>query len=116
MVKIASYMMRVALMIMLFQFSAPAFLPSCIQQVSNSKATTVHTPHCSIIAPQLLKEKDEKGDEKHLSVPALAELLDFADHSLHLTATHEGKTNHFHTEQSYDLRPPIFTRLHTLLL
>jgi len=108
--------MRIALVTMLFQFFAPSFLPSIVQRVSPAKTTSIHTPHSSIVAPQLLKEKDENSDDQHKSTSNLAAILDFTAHSFNLTATHKGKVNYLHHDQWFDLQPALFTRLCTFLI
>ena len=108
--------MRIALVLMLFQFFAPAFLPLVVQQVPHGEATSIHVPHSSIVAPLLLKEKDEKEHDGFTSVSDLAPLLDLTAHSLNLKASHKGKPNYFHQDLCYDLGPALFTRLCTFLI
>ena len=100
----------------LFQFFAPAFLPLVVQQVPHAKATSIHVPHASIVAPLLLKEKDEKEHDGFASISNLAPLLDLTAHSINLTASHQGKPNYFHHDLWFDLAPALFTRLCTFLI
>ena len=116
MVRISRYIMKIVLVIMLFQFFAPSFLPSVVQQFSPSRTTSIHAPHSSIVAPQLLKEKDEKSEKQFTSVSNLAAILDFTAHSSNLTATHKGKVNYFHHDQLFDLQPALFACLCTFLI
>ena len=116
MVRISKQIMRVALLLMLFQFFAPSFFPSIVQQTSLKQDTNLHVQHSSVVAPLLLKEKDEKSHEEHLAVSNLAAILDFTVHSLNLTASHKEKPNYFHQDLRYDLQPAIFNRLCTFLI
>jgi hypothetical protein len=116
MVRISKQIMRLALLLMLFQFFAPAFLPLVVQQVPNTKITSIHVQHSALVAPLLLKEKDEKEHDDFASISNLAPLLDLTAHSINLTASHKGKHNYFHQDLWYDLAPAIFTRLRTFLI
>jgi hypothetical protein len=108
--------MRVALLLMLFQFFAPSFFPVVIQEAPHAKASYLQVPHGSIAIPFLLKENDEKEYEENSSVPNLAIIIDFADHSTNLTATHKRKSNYSHKDQWYDPQPALFTRHCTFLI
>jgi ABC-type Zn2+ transport system substrate-binding protein/surface adhesin len=101
---------------MLFQFFAPAFLPLVVQQVPHTKTTSIHVQHSSVVAPLLLKEKDEREHDDFASISNLAPLLDLTAHSINLTASHKGKHNYFHQDLWYDLAPAIFTRLCKFLI
>ena len=116
MVRTSKYIMRTALTLLLFQFFAPAFLPLVVQQVSHAKPTSIHVPHSSIVAPLLLKEKDEKEHDDFTSISALAPLLDLTAHSLNLKASHKGKPNYLRQDLWYDLAPALFSRLCTFLI
>ena len=102
-------MMKIALVLMLFQFLAPAFLPIVLQGTSNRDKLVYHVQHSSIVAPLLLKEKDEKEHEEFFSISGLAPLLDLTVHSSNLTASHKGKYTYFSNEHRYDSGPTLFT-------
>jgi len=108
--------MRLALLTMLCQFFAPVFFPLGVQEVNNPRESHYHVQHTSIVAPLLLKEKDEKENEEQLHSPGQTALLDFTDHSSNLTATHTGKSNYLHSELRYQLSPALFTRHRALLI
>ena len=116
MARISKQIMRVALLLMLFQFFAPSFLPLIVQEISHKQEPTLHVQHSSIVAPLLLKEKDEKNHEEHLTVTNVAAILDLTVHSLNLTATHKGNQKYLHQDLRYNLLPALFTRLHTFLI
>ena len=116
MVRISKYIMRIALLLMLFQFFAPAFFPLVVQPGSNTKTTSIHVRHSSVVAPLLLKEKDEKEHDDFSTISNLAPLLDLTAHSINLTATHKGGPNYFHQDLWYDLAPALFTQLCTFLI
>ena len=116
MVRISKQIMRVALLLMLFQFFAPSFLPLIVQEISHKHEATLHVQHSSIVAPLLLKEKDEKNHEEHLTVTNVAAILDLTVHSLNLKATHKGNQKYLHQDLRYNLLPALFTRLHTFLI
>lgn len=108
--------MRVALLLMLFQFFAPSFLPLIVQEIPHKNKPTLHVQHSSIVAPLLLKEKDEKSHEKHLTETNVAAILDLTVHSLNLTATHTGNQKYLHQNLRYNIVPALFTRLHSFLI
>lgn len=114
--QISKQIMRIALLLMLFQFFAPSFFPLIVREVSSSKGTNYHVQHNSIVAPLLLKEKEEKEHEENVFTPSQTPLLDFTDHSTNLTATHTGKSNYLHSELLYDLHPALFTCYCTFLI
>ena len=116
MVRISKYIMRIALLLMLFQFFAPAFFPLVVQAASNNKTTTIHVRHSSVVAPLLLKEKDEKERDDFATVSNLAPLLDLTAHSINLSASHKGGPNYIHQDLRYDLTPALFTRFCTFLI
>ena len=108
--------MRMALLLMLFQFFAPAFFPLVVQPGSNNKTTSIHVQHSSVVAPLLLKEKDEKEHDDFATISNLAPLLDLTAHSINLTASHKEKPNYFHQDFWYDPAPALFTRFCTFLI
>jgi hypothetical protein len=108
--------MRIALLLMLFQFFAPAFFPLVVQAGPNTKTTNIHVRHSSVVAPLLLKEKDEKEHDDFATVSNLAALLDLTAHSFNLTASHKGGFSYFHQGLWYHLAPALFTRLCTFLI
>ena len=116
MVRISKQIMRMALLLMLFQIFAPSFFPLIVQQTSHKNEVNVHVQHSSIVAPLLLKEKDEKSHEEHLNVSNLAAILDLTVHSINLTATHTRKQNYFHQDLRYNLQPSLFARLCSFLI
>ena len=48
--------------------------PLVVQQVPHAKTTSIHVPHTSVVAPLLLKEKDEKEHDNFASISDLAPL------------------------------------------
>ena len=107
--RVSKEIMKIALVLMLFQFLAPAFLPIVLQGTSNRDKLVYHAQHSSIVAPLLLKEKDEKEHEEFFSISGLAPLLDLTAHSSNLTASHKGKCTYFSNEHRYDSGPSLFT-------
>jgi hypothetical protein len=108
--------MIVALTLVLFQFLAPAFFPLVVQEIPQSDTKYYHIQHSSIVAPLLLKEKDERELEEVVSIPSLSALLDLTIHSFNLTATHTGKNTYITDEQHYNPQPALFTRYCTFLI
>src|SRR3990170_1059047 len=112
MTRASKEMMKIALLLMLFQFLAPAFLPIALQGTSKLDKLVYHVQHNSIVAPLLLKEKEEKDEKEHeefFSISGLAPLLDLTAHSSNLTASHKGKGTYFSNEHRYDSGPSLFT-------
>jgi hypothetical protein len=110
--------MRIALLLLLFQFFAPSFFPVMVRETANTKASSYfQVPHSSIIAPFLLKENDEKEYEETSSASHVALIIiDFTDHSTNLIASHKRKSNYVYTDKWYDSQPALFTRHCTFLI
>jgi len=113
MLRISKQIVRIALLVMLFQFVCPAFISIVVQQIPTSKEVTFSVQHTSIVAPMLLKEKDEQEKEEFLFVSDSALLLDFTSHSINLTASHNNKSAGV-TEVHSTLHPPLLTMFCTL--
>jgi|SRR5688500_4890122 hypothetical protein len=114
--RVSQRIMMVALVLVLFQFLAPAFLPMVVQEIPQADTKYFHVQHSSIVAPLLLKEKDERELEEVVSIPALSALLDLTVHGFNLTASHTGKNTYFSDEQHYSPQPALFTRYCTFLI
>jgi hypothetical protein len=108
---------RMALLLMLFQFLAPAFMPPAVQDFLSDKITVIHPQHSSIVAPLFLKEKEEeeKEDGDFFTVSRSAPLLDFTSHSFNLTASHGNKYSVFPQQHGFP-QPPLFTLFCTFLI
>lgn len=115
MAHISKQIVRIALLVLLFQFVCPAFLPIVTQQETVSKETTISKMHTSIVVPLLLKEKDEKEDTESLSDSGAAALLDFSSHGNNLTAVHDNKQSEVLQEHCLT-RLPLFKIFCTLLI
>jgi len=115
MLRTSKQLVRIALFVMLFQFVCPAFISIVVQQIPTTKETAFSTQHTSIVAPMLLKEKDEKESaEEFLSVCNSTTLLDFTSHGSNLTAAHDNKHADI-SERDTLILPPLFT-MHCALL
>jgi hypothetical protein len=114
--RISQRIMVVALMLVLFQFFGPAFLPQLPQESRQANTSYLRIQHSSIIAPLLLKEKDERELEEVVSIPTLSAVLDLTVHGFNLTASHTGKNTYFSDDQLYDPQPALFTRYCTFLI
>jgi hypothetical protein len=115
MIGVSRQIVRIALFVMLFQFICPAFLPIVSQRGAVSKETTVSQQHTSIVAPLLLKEKDEKENAEFTSNADPAPLLDLSSHSINLTAAHDIKHAEVYEEHGIT-RPPLFQLLCTFMI
>jgi hypothetical protein len=115
MIGISRQIVRVALLVLLFQFVGPAFLPVITQEISVSKETTISVQHTSIVVPMFLKENDEKESAAFSSESAATPLLDLSSHSFNLTAVHDNK--HAEVYEAHGvLHPPLITLFCTLLI
>lgn len=115
MLKLSKHIVRVALLVMLFQFVCPAFLSIVVQQIPTDKETSFSVQHTSIIAPMLLKEKDEQEGSEVLVDTKFAPLLDLSRHSSNLTASHKNKYSDF-DEGDGLTQPPLFTMFCSFLI
>ena len=105
------HIMRIVLVLIVFQFIAPAFFPVVSQGAEPNKETSCYHPlHSSIIVPLLLKEKEENEESvSDNSTIHFIPLIDFTDHSFVLTELHENKFIPFVYRDRYDYQPPLFT-------
>jgi hypothetical protein len=115
MIGISKQIVRIALLVMLFQFVCPAFLPIVTQQDTVSKDMTIRVQHTSIVVPLLLKEKDEKENAESASESDVAPLLDLSSHSFNLTAAHDNKHAEVYEEHGI-AHPPLFRMFCTFLI
>ena len=106
---------RIALLVMLFQFICPAFLPIRAQHDQVSAKVTVSVEHSALVIPWLLKEKDETEINESVSDSETAPLLDLTSHSLHLTATH-GHVHGHRYEGNSVANARLFSMFCTLLI
>jgi hypothetical protein len=117
MIKARIHIMRVVLVLTLFQFFAPVFFTVSAQGVDPAQEKCdYHPAHNSIVLPVLLKEKEETelraGDAGDTdSIP----LIDFSDHGFVLAELHASKFTPFVYSYRYNQRPPLFT-LHSAFL
>lgn len=105
--------MRFVLVLMLFQFIAPAFINVVSQDGESQKGiSTYHAESNTIVFPLFLKEKEEteeessRFDDAHFDV---VPLIDFTDHSFVLTELHETRFTTLPYRDRYDVSPPLFT-------
>jgi len=113
--RISRHMVRMALVMMLFQFLSPAFIPMIVQEIPTEKATAYQVKHTLIVVPTFLKEKDEKEDRGVNTLNESAVILDFTNHSFNLTVSHSDKYSKFAEEDAF-IPPPQFALLCTLLI
>lgn len=108
-------MIRMAIVLMLFNFLSPAFIPLVVQEIPTEKATAFHAQHSSIVAPMFLKEKDEKEDSGFSTITEPAPILDFSSHSFNLTVSHSNKCSNSAEEVAFT-QPPRSALFCTLLI
>jgi len=103
--------MRFVLLLLVIQFFSPVFLTVITPGSSTveSNQPKLHAHHCSIIAPLLLKEKDESESKICDTSVEFVALIDFKDHSSVLTALHTTKFTPFIFRDQIEHRPPLFT-------
>ena len=109
--------MRFVLLILVIQFFSPVFITVITPGSSTveNNGPKLHAHHCSIIAPLLLKEKDETETKGGDAVVEFVALIDFKDHSSVLTELHTYKFTPFIFRDRINHRPPLFT-LHSVFL
>jgi len=106
---------RIGLVLMVFQFLAPAFMPVVVQEMPSDKVTAYHAQHNSVIAPMFLKEKDEKEHEEFFSITGSTQLLDLTSHSFNLAASHASRQ--LIVQDDYRLpHQPLFSLFCTFLI
>lgn len=115
MLKLSRHIVRMAIVVMLFQFVCPAFISIVVQQIPSSRETCFSVQHTSIVAPMLLKEKDEQESSEFVVETNCAPLLDLLSHSSNLTATHQDKYSESREEHPL-AQPPLFTMFCSFLI
>lgn len=113
---VKTLIMRIALLLMLFQCFGPCFFSVVAQEAPNTNDTNYHVQHSSIVAPLLLKENDEKELDKTPFTSRQTPLLDLTVHGLNLEATHSGNSNYVSSDVFYDSHPALFTSYCTFLI
>lgn len=113
--RISKQIVRVALILLLFQFLAPAFRPMVIQEIPANRESAFHAHHNSLVVPQLLKENDEKEHDDVSASEGMLPLLDLAAHSVNLIASHQNKLIIVSAPDGHPWRP-LFTLLCTFLI
>jgi len=109
--------MRIVLVLLLFQFIAPAFFSVVASDAEpDNETTSYHLEHNAIVIPMVLREKEETEESWNLSVHIdLTPLIDFTDQCFVLTELHKTKFTPFAFRDRYDDKPPLFT-LHGALI
>ena len=90
----SNQIVRIALLLVLFQFLSPAFIPVIGQEIPADRTTSFHVQHSSIVVPLFLKEKEEKEekeDGEFFFVASSAPLLDLTSHTFNLSISHSNK-------------------------
>ena len=116
MVKMSTLIVRIAMLVMIFQCFAPLFLPTIVQEISISKESCYNIQHTSIAAAVLLKEKDEKQHEEKFYSTKQTAILDFCIHTLNLKASHSDKLDYISNDVLYNAYPRLFTTHCTFLI
>jgi hypothetical protein len=116
----ATQALRLVLLALLIQYSSPVYF-SVITTVApilehDGSAATIHADHCSLIAPQLFKEKDETETETFNFVSELVPLIDFSFLPSVLTAYHSFRITPLAFRDRFDLTPPLFTLFRVFLI
>jgi len=107
---VRNHIMRIVLVLLVFQFTAPAFLSVSAQGTEPSQETCGYHPlHNSLVIPILLKEKEETESRCDDSFTDFVALIDFSDHSCVLAEFHASRFTPFVYRSRYDHRPPLFT-------
>ena len=104
--------MRAVLFLLLVQFVAPAFFSFTAQDdfTLHEKSTNLALEHRSLLFPVLLKEKEENEYEQIIQRNLMAQpILNFSDHSLALTESHQSKYIPTRYSQWQNDQPLLFT-------
>jgi hypothetical protein len=102
--RISKQIVRVALILLLFQFLAPAFLPLVVQEIPADRETAFHPQHNSLVVPLLLKENDEKEHDDVVTSEGMPPLLDLAAHGVNLIASYKNKLTIVSAPESHPQR------------
>lgn len=112
--------LRLVLLALLIQLSSPVFfsvITTTGTPLSDHQGkATLHANHTSIIAPQLIKEKDESESESFNFYASLVALIDFTDHSFVLTEWHSYKITPLVFRNRFNHCPPFYTLFRAFLV
>lgn len=115
MARVTRQIVRIALLMMLFQFSAPAFLLISSQRASVSNDTTISEQHSSLIIPTILKGNDEEEGVEKSTDSDLTMVMDLSNHVTNLTAAHDLRLSELYAQHGID-HPPVFEFFCRLLI
>jgi len=108
--------MRFVLLILVIQFISPIFSSVITPGINtNEEKLSGHAHHSSLVAPQLLKEKEESDTAIEEVTSSFITLIDFSDLPSVLTAAHATKIIPFAYHERIDHHPPLYT-LHSVYL
>ena len=111
------HIMRFIVVLLLFQFMAPAFTLVNTQGIGPNREACIWRQKChSLIIPVLLKEKEETESRGDDSFADCAPLIDFSAHTCVLAAFHTARSTPFIHHHPYDHRPPLFTLHRSFLI
>jgi hypothetical protein len=110
-------MMRILLVLLLFQFVSPSlFSIVTLGSVSEDAKTVVTPAHSSIVTPVFLKEQEEREHEETYTKPyELTSYIDFCNHSLSHTVSQSIIYKEYNQQDKLSCHPPLF-KLHSTFL
>jgi ABC-type methionine transport system ATPase subunit len=116
--RLSSFFVRVVLLALIIQVICPVFfsvVPQAGEVVEHETKTTLHADHRSILAPQLIKEKDETETEERHTTSERVTLIDFSNLKFVLETHHASKISPLAFPNHIDYRLPLF-QLHRVLI
>ena len=108
MLKTSLHITRIVVLLLMAQFTTPAFRPAVLVDEDNRNRIVYQPVHTSVLIPLVLKKKEENKFKDGILSFVSAPLIDFTDHTLALTRLHQAKYNPVPCGQWYDHQPPLF--------
>jgi hypothetical protein len=108
-------MFLLVMVVLLLQVFVPVLDTVSGETQTSGRSSLLHNENHSLIAPALLKEKEESENEVENLTVQLVQLIDFSDHSSFLSEYHQEKITPFTFKERINFRPLLFT-LHRVFL
>ena len=108
-----------SLVSLLFQTVSPIFLTVLTDgqdQIEHFEKTSVHAEKHSLVAPLILKEKEESETKEEGFRLEMVKLIDFSNQEILLAARHSHKITPLLFLDQIDTHPPLFTLNSALLI
>lgn len=108
---------KLVILLLLLALLLQVISPITVLNELGGKDTTLHSQHHSLVAPMLLKEKEEENESQGESISIiLVALIDFTEHTTLLSQYHGIRLTPFDFTNLLGFHPHLFTLYGRLLI